>query len=313
MFESTVTETLYFAFAVFSLFLIGLQLVFGFGDFDFDLDGDDGSHRILSLRTGLAWLAGFGFTGSLVDRFSLPVEALVAAAGGVLFAVPVYGVMVLFARLRSSGNIDYSQAAGQTGETYTPVGPHRTGQITVELQGHRCTLLARTEGEYLQSFTAVRVVRMVGPHTAVVDVRRGVLVEAFGMMSQNLDLKPVVEAAVQAILAQVENVPVDLAHMRLGRARFGHNPVRELTVHVASISNVESLGERGASSFTQTQPPPGGAAHLKDLLRLALGLVLHEMTERLHHAPSRMRPLYPHKGQAGPVREDLPDLPPEIF
>ncbi len=155
------------------------------GNFDADLDlggGADvlgvGEHAsglgILSTRTVIAFLAGFGWTGVIALQGGRPVTSavLIAVGVGILLMLLVFWLMRWLFSLRESGTMDYRNAIGQVGTVYVhiPAAGRGTGQIQVLVQGRLATVAAVGTGTAtIASGEKVRVTGLVGANILEVE------------------------------------------------------------------------------------------------------------------------------------------------
>jgi membrane protein implicated in regulation of membrane protease activity len=144
-------------------------------DGDVDIEHASGLH-VLSSRTVVAFMTGFGWTGAFALRAgaSLIVALLLAFVVGVALMWLVFMMMRMLYSLRDSGSLDYRNAIGRIGTVYVRIPPRREGdgQIQVEVQGRLTTTPACSdEDELILSGRQVRVVGLVPPRTLVVTTR----------------------------------------------------------------------------------------------------------------------------------------------
>ena len=130
--------------------------------------------QVLSTRTVVAFMTGFGWTGAFALRqgYSMPVALVMAVAVGALLMWLVFMLMRGLYGLRQSGSLDYRNAVGEVGSVYVTVPPGREGegQIQVPVQGRLCTVNACTnEGDAIPSGRQVRVTGLVPPRTLIVE------------------------------------------------------------------------------------------------------------------------------------------------
>ncbi len=149
-------------------------------DFDHDLADDhpdlvdhEGGLAFISLRTILAFLVGFGWTGVVMSSSHAPlfITLLLAIGVGAIFMLIVFWLMRLIYSLAESGNIDITNALGTTGTVYLPIPPQGqgSGQVQLIIQGRLREIQAITDGdEQLPTGTHVRVVRVMGDDTLLV-------------------------------------------------------------------------------------------------------------------------------------------------
>lgn len=168
-------------------FFLLLNLV-GFVGGDVDMhdggtgDGGDGSPHpsglgLLSLRTVLAFMVGFGWTGAGILEAGQPMYIAVVAAVvvGQIFMMAVFWLMRVLHGMAESGTADPKQAEGKTGTVYTPIPPkgEGTGQIQVMVEGrlreHRAISEERVA---LPTGSSVKVVKVLDGNTMVVEALR---------------------------------------------------------------------------------------------------------------------------------------------
>lgn len=162
---------------VMALQLLAMLLGFDGGDGDVemggDLDGDAGVH-ILSVRSIIAFFAGFGWGGVVAVRggLSLPMAILVAFLIGGALMLTVYFLMRLLFSMRYSGTLDYKNAIGVVGNVYLPVpgAMAGAGQVEVLVQGRLAVVRAFTRHTgTLGNRVPVRVVGVIDQQTLLVD------------------------------------------------------------------------------------------------------------------------------------------------
>lgn len=149
------------------------------GDAGFDgglgdaIEHGSGLH-ILSTRTVVAFLAGFGWTGVVVLQAGRGTAAAVpiAVGVGIILMLSVFWLMRWLYSLRQSGTLDYRNAVGQVGTVYVriPAAGQGTGQIQVLVQGRLATVAAAGSGaEAIASGEKVRVTGLTGANTLEVE------------------------------------------------------------------------------------------------------------------------------------------------
>lgn len=125
--------------------------------------------KLISFKTLVAFVTFFGLAG-LASRqagyAALPALGVAVAAGSIgLYAVAY--LMAAMARLQSKGNLDLSNAIGQSGKVYLRVPSERSGRgkVTVSVQGRRVEIKAVTAGPEIPTGTEVRVIGTSAPDT----------------------------------------------------------------------------------------------------------------------------------------------------
>jgi len=166
-------------FATFLQILMFLGSILGAGhDFDHDVraDGANGGTgaQILSVRTLVAGMVGFGWAGVLMTQSGAEPALAIGAAVvcGVLFMLMVFGVMRFLFSMRADGTLDYRNAVGVTGKVYVTIPPRRTGtgQVEIMLQGRLITATAATDASApLSPQSPVRVSAAQSNNTLLVE------------------------------------------------------------------------------------------------------------------------------------------------
>jgi hypothetical protein len=148
---------IFWCIALFSSFLqilMFLGSIFGAGhDFDHDVHADGAGAgsgaQILSVRTLVAGMVGFGWAGVLMlqNGAEPPLAIGAAVVCGLLFMLMVFGVMRFLFSMRADGTLDYRNAVGVTGRVYVTIPARRagTGQVEIMLQGRLIMATAETE------------------------------------------------------------------------------------------------------------------------------------------------------------------------
>ena len=175
---------IFYGIAIFSSFVLVVQtimLVAGLGMHDFttgDLDqGGQGDHAsglsFLSLRTIIAFLTGFGWTGVLVTNAggSIYLAAPLALLVGFALAATILWLMRSMRRLAHDGSLDYANAIGQVATVYVTIPPRAAagGQVEVMVQGRLSIITAISRGEVaIAPGTKVRVSELADRTTLIV-------------------------------------------------------------------------------------------------------------------------------------------------
>lgn len=138
-----------------------------------DFDHDDGGLHLLSVRTIISFLVGFGWMGviTLKAGTGMVVALLLAAIAGFVLMMTVFWIMRSFARLQSDGTLNFTNAIGEIGTVYLPIPPEResAGQIEVMIQGRLMVVRAFTSNlEKLENRSKVRVIDVIGEDALLV-------------------------------------------------------------------------------------------------------------------------------------------------
>jgi len=151
------------------LILIGV----GDGDADTDFDADGGLH-VLSVRTIVASLTGFGWAGVVTLKQGLAIHWVLGTSMvvGAAFLFAVFYLMKTLYGLRYSGTLDYHNAIGVVGTVYIAIPPkmQRPGQVEIMVQGRLRFVTAYTkEDKELPGQSKVKVVELVDQNTLLVE------------------------------------------------------------------------------------------------------------------------------------------------
>ena len=158
----------------------------GFGDgADGIMDGGDGAMEggdsehgdglgLISTRTIVAFLAGFGWTGAMArgGDLGLPLAVVAAVAVGFVLMLMVFWLMRALYSLRQSGTLDYHNAIGEMGTVYVKIPPRGegSGQIQLVVQGRLATVAATTDSvEPILSGKQVKVIKLQAGNTLQVE------------------------------------------------------------------------------------------------------------------------------------------------
>lgn len=141
-------------------------------DAPIDQPGHDTGLRIISIRTVLAFLVGFGWAGVIFLRadFSVWLAVIFAFGVGFIFMLVVFWLMRSIYGLSEAGNVQIVNAVGHTGSVYLaiPANGVGNGQVQVVVQGRMRELAAVTDGPQLATGVRVKVVRMFNNDTVLV-------------------------------------------------------------------------------------------------------------------------------------------------
>lgn len=119
---------------------------FSGGDVDFDADG----LQLVSVKTIVCFLLGFGWTGALIYPVldSKTIVALIAVAVGVSFMLLIAFLLKQVLKLSRDNTFDTEQIIGATAEVYLRIpGGRENGKITVSHYGSMHELLAFADSE----------------------------------------------------------------------------------------------------------------------------------------------------------------------
>ncbi len=151
----TVLQKIYWTIAVSStlIFLVQLIMLLVGGDVD-DLDydssfaGDGADLDIFSLKSIVAFLMFFGWSG-LAAYDVMPVwgAIIISIAAGLTMMFVTAWVFILLLRLQSSGTLKVENAIGQTGDVYItiPGNEKGNGKVQIIIQGTLRTMDAITD------------------------------------------------------------------------------------------------------------------------------------------------------------------------
>ena len=131
-----------------------------------DSDFDHGSFHVFSLKSILAFLMVFGWSGLAVvssGKLSVSFVLLISFFAGLAMMLVTAWLLFLFSKLEQSGNLDVENAVGESGEVYLTIPGQKKGigKIQIIVQGQLQTLDAVTaENEELKTGTKITVVHI---------------------------------------------------------------------------------------------------------------------------------------------------------
>lgn len=136
------------------------------GDADFDADG----FHLISVKSIIAFLLGFSWTGVLFfDQLSPSVLGAVSFVVGLLFMSSVAFLLFQIKKLDRDNTFHIEQIVGLTADVYLriPAGRADTGKITVSLNGsiHELEALSDTE---IPTGAKVKILETVNDHVVLV-------------------------------------------------------------------------------------------------------------------------------------------------
>ena len=133
--------------------------------------------KFLSFKTVVSFLTFFGLGGLACDQAGfggLPTLLMAVGAGSVALFLVAY-LMSALIRLQSKGNVNLSNATGQTGHVYLRVPGQNSGagKVNVVVQARLVECKAMTSGPEIPTGSEVRVVGVRGTDTLeVVPVKK---------------------------------------------------------------------------------------------------------------------------------------------
>jgi membrane protein implicated in regulation of membrane protease activity len=118
-------------------------------DHDFSSGHDDGMH-IFSLKSILAFLMFYGWTGLAVFQYGIGswfVITIISLGIGLLMMLFTAWLFFMMMKLQASGTLDVNNAIGQNAEVYLTIPGKKkgSGQVQLIIQGTYRTLDAVTE------------------------------------------------------------------------------------------------------------------------------------------------------------------------
>lgn len=151
-----------------------------FGDHDgvdsnvLDTDHEiDGAFKFFTIRGIIAFFSIFGWTGAVfANRVHPAMAVFIAFIAGEIAMVVIGYLFYGMTRLQSSGNIQYNNCIGKSGEVYLTIPPTKQGRgkITLTVQERLIEVNAMTEStQPIKSGELVKVITMLPDHTAIVE------------------------------------------------------------------------------------------------------------------------------------------------
>jgi hypothetical protein len=157
-------------------------MLLGFDDGDAHLDADmpdletgEGGLHILSVRTIIAFLVGFGWTGVVALKADWHTGWVMASAvaTGTAFMFGVFFLMKSLHSMRHSGTLNYQNALGSIGTVYLPIPANmeEAGQIEILLQSRLVVVDAYTRSSAaIPSQTKVKVTELLDQRSLIVEI-----------------------------------------------------------------------------------------------------------------------------------------------
>lgn len=136
------------------------------GDADFDADG----FHLISVKSIIAFLLGFSWTGVLFyDQLSPTVLGVVSLVVGLLFMSSVAFLLFQIKKLDRDNTFRLEKTVGLTADVYLriPAGRSETGKITVSLNGSMHELEAVSDTD-IPTGAKVRILETVNDHVVLV-------------------------------------------------------------------------------------------------------------------------------------------------
>lgn len=139
------------------------------GDSDFDSDG----FHLISVKTIICFILGFGWTGVLFwDTFDNKIWlGCLAAVVGFIFMSLIAFLLFQVRKLDKDNSFRIEKVIGTNAEVYLriPGGRKDTGKITVSLNGSMHELEALTEGDEIPTGAKVLITDKVDAETVIVE------------------------------------------------------------------------------------------------------------------------------------------------
>lgn len=176
--EMDIMEMIYWGTAVVASIAFCIQTVmlfvgfdadadFSGGDVDFDADG----LNLVSVKTIVCFLLGFGWTGVMLypEMDDKKVVALIAVAVGVVFMMLIALLLKQVLKLSKDNTFTIDSVVGSTAEVYLRIpGGKEHGKITVSHEGSTHELLAFADEE-IATGQKVKVVRAIDEGSVFVE------------------------------------------------------------------------------------------------------------------------------------------------
>lgn len=139
------------------------------GDSDFDTDG----FHLISVKTIICFILGFGWTGVLFwDTISNPILlGSLAALVGFIFMSLIAFLLFQVKKLDRDNSFRIEKVIGQNAEVYLRIPASRkdSGKVTVSLNGSMHELEAWTDGEEIPTGAKVRILDKLDAETVIVE------------------------------------------------------------------------------------------------------------------------------------------------
>jgi len=177
--DATPMDKAYLTIAILASLIFIIQMIMTFVGFDADgggdadADFDTGGYNILTVKSLVTFLLGFGWTGVLLRNSikSNGLLAVVAVGVGIVFVFLILLIMKQVMKLSVDNSFTMSKSEGCIGSIYLRVPGHRQGHglIQVSVDGSVHELDAMTDGSELPTGSKARVVAAIDATTVLVE------------------------------------------------------------------------------------------------------------------------------------------------
>ena len=165
----TTIEQVFWGVSIVSSLLFALQLIMTLigldNDLDLDLDDMDGGVSIISLRTIVAFLLFFGWSGvmCLSNGLSPAKTLMVAFLIGFLAMIAVADIFALGLKLQESGTVNLSDAVSSEGEVYVTIPARKKGKglIHLSIEGKTMEFEAVSQKGNIDTGSKVKVMKVL--------------------------------------------------------------------------------------------------------------------------------------------------------
>lgn len=136
-------------------------------------DSFSGDFKFFTIRGIIAFFTVFGWTGAaLAGRTATILVVFIALISGLMAMVLIGYMFYSMTKLQSSGNIQYINCIGKTGEVYLTIPPNKQGKgkVTLTVQERLIEVNAlTTDSGPIKSGESVKVISMLTDHTVIVE------------------------------------------------------------------------------------------------------------------------------------------------
>jgi membrane protein implicated in regulation of membrane protease activity len=142
-------------------------------DFDGNLEGAEAPFQLFTLRNLINFLLGFSWTGitffEAIPNYT--VLLLLSTAAGLGFVWLFFIIIKQITKLAEDNTFKPEHSLQKTGTVYLSIPGHKqgTGKISISVKGSQRELNAITQGEQLETGSAIRVVGVEGGNLLLVE------------------------------------------------------------------------------------------------------------------------------------------------
>jgi len=143
-------------------------------DGDFDIDDGGVGFQFFTFKNVVAFFTIFGWTGitCLDNNLTTGTTLIISIIAGLIMMAITSALFFWIHSLAESGTLKISNAVGEIGEVYLPIGANRSkiGKISIKVQGSLRELEALTDNnEDIKTHTVIKVIEVISAELLLVE------------------------------------------------------------------------------------------------------------------------------------------------